>query len=83
MPDNQLFVSVYARFTAELQEKEKLIQQLKDQLHGIVPSVHLDLEFEMSDRLSTGSTVSVHDSLHDLHTLASRGETEGITHLHT
>ncbi|MCJ8741063.1 hypothetical protein PDJAM_G00066390 [Pangasius djambal] len=66
------------RFTAELQEKEKLIQQLKDQLHGKVPSMHQDLESEMSDRISNDSTVSVHDSLHDLHTLAERGATEGM-----
>ncbi|XP_053096021.1 CDK5 regulatory subunit-associated protein 2 isoform X4 [Pangasianodon hypophthalmus] len=66
------------RFTAELQEKEKLIQQLKDQLHGKVPSMHQDLESEMSDRISNDSTVSVHDSLHDLHTLTEREATEGM-----
>lgn len=71
-------MSVYVRLTAELQEKEKLIQQLKDQLQGEVPSMHQDLELEISDRLSNDSTVSVPDSLHDLHTHASRGATEGI-----
>ncbi|KAK3524591.1 hypothetical protein QTP70_029906 [Hemibagrus guttatus] len=66
------------RFTAELQEKEKLIQQLKDQLLGKVPGMHQELESEMSDRNSNDSTVSVHDSLHDLHTLTVSGATEGM-----
>ncbi|XP_060791643.1 CDK5 regulatory subunit-associated protein 2 isoform X2 [Neoarius graeffei] len=66
------------RLTAELQEKEKLIQQLKDQLQGKVPSMHQDLESEMSDRPSNDSTMSVPDSLHDLHKLSSRGATEGM-----
>ncbi|XP_053505270.1 CDK5 regulatory subunit-associated protein 2 isoform X8 [Ictalurus furcatus] len=67
------------RLTAELQEKERLIEQLKDQLHGKTPSMHQDLESEMSDRISNSSTVSVHDSLHDLQTLAAEGATEGMT----
>ncbi|XP_058270947.1 CDK5 regulatory subunit-associated protein 2 isoform X3 [Hemibagrus wyckioides] len=68
----------FQRFTAELQEKEKLIQQLKAQLLGKVPGIHQELESEMSDRVSNDSTVSVHDSLHDLHTLTDRGATEGM-----
>lgn len=76
-------MSVYVRLTAELQEKEELIQQLKDQLQGKVPSMHQDLESEMSDRPSNDSTMSVPDSLHDLHKLSSRGATEGIDHLNT
>lgn len=82
MSGNRLFVLVYVRFTAELQEKEKLIQQLKD-LHGKVPSMHQDLESAMSDRISNSSTVSVHDSLLDPHTLTYTGATGGTTHLHT
>lgn len=83
MPVNQLSVPVCVRLTAELQEKEKLIEQLKDQLHGQTPSMHQDLESEMSDRISNSSTVSVHDSLQDLQALAAEGATEGTNHLHT
>ncbi|KAF4076987.1 hypothetical protein AMELA_G00202890 [Ameiurus melas] len=67
------------RLTAELQEKERLIGQLQDQLRGKTPSMHQDAESEMSDRISNGSTVSVHGSLHDLQTLAAEGATEGMT----
>lgn len=74
---------MYVRFTVELQEKEKVIRQLKDQLLGKVPSMHQELESEMSDGISNSSTVSVHDSLHDLHTLMASGATEGIIHQHT
>ncbi|KAF7696828.1 hypothetical protein HF521_005246 [Silurus meridionalis] len=65
-------------FTAELQEKEKLIQELKDQLHGKISSMHQDSESEMSDRMSSDSTISVHDSLYDPQTHTARGATEGM-----
>ncbi|XP_047661354.1 CDK5 regulatory subunit-associated protein 2 isoform X2 [Tachysurus fulvidraco] len=71
-------LELFQRFTVELQEKEKVIRQLKDQLLGKVPSMHQELESEMSDGISNSSTVSVHDSLHDLHTLTASGATEGL-----
>ncbi|KAI5612920.1 myomegalin isoform X4 [Silurus asotus] len=69
---------VAQRFTAELQEKEKLIQELKDQLHGKISSMHQDSESEMSDRMSSDSTISVHDSLYDPQTHTARGATEDM-----
>ncbi|XP_053334053.1 CDK5 regulatory subunit-associated protein 2 isoform X6 [Clarias gariepinus] len=76
--DEPLSRELAQRLTTELQEKEKLIQQLKDQLHGKVYSMHQELESEMSDRMSNDSTVSVHDSLHEFHTPTSRRATEGM-----
>lgn len=71
-------LELFQRLTAELQEKEKLIQQLKDQLLGTVPSMQQESESEMSDRSSNDSTVSVHGSLNDLHTRTTRGASEGL-----
>ncbi|XP_036444694.1 myomegalin-like isoform X2 [Colossoma macropomum] len=64
------------RLSAELQEKDKLIQQLKDGLHGRAARIHQDSDSEMSDRISNDGTASFHDSPPSLRTHAfSRAST--------
>ncbi|TSK72021.1 Calmodulin-regulated spectrin-associated protein 1-B [Bagarius yarrelli] len=64
--------------TAELQEKETLIQQLKNRLFGKVSGTQQGFESETSDRSSNDGNVSVQGSLNDLHTRTTRGATEGL-----
>ncbi|XP_017540970.1 CDK5 regulatory subunit-associated protein 2 isoform X3 [Pygocentrus nattereri] len=56
------------RLSAELQEKDKQIQQLKDRLHGRAARKHQDSDSEMSDRISNDGTASFHDSPPSLRT---------------
>ncbi|XP_051734864.1 CDK5 regulatory subunit-associated protein 2 isoform X4 [Ctenopharyngodon idella] len=50
------------RLSAELQEKDRLIQALQHQLRMQVPRMHQCSDSEMSDRLSNDGTTSFHDS---------------------
>lgn len=50
------------RLSAELQEKDKLIQALQHQLQIQAPRMHLHSDSEMSDRLSNDGTSSCQDS---------------------
>ncbi|XP_066501258.1 myomegalin-like [Hoplias malabaricus] len=50
------------RLSAELQEKNKLIQKLKDRLHRQTARMHQDTDSEMSDRSSNDGTASFHNS---------------------
>lgn len=50
------------RLSAELQEKERLIQALQKQLQLRVPTMHHFSDSEMSDRLSSDVTSSFHGS---------------------
>ncbi|XP_073668675.1 CDK5 regulatory subunit-associated protein 2 isoform X5 [Paramisgurnus dabryanus] len=53
---------VTLRLSAELQEKERLVQALQKQLQNQVPTMHQFSDSEMSDRLSNDGTNSIHGS---------------------
>ncbi|XP_062868121.1 CDK5 regulatory subunit-associated protein 2 isoform X2 [Trichomycterus rosablanca] len=75
--DGKAGLELAQRLSAELREKDRLIQQLKDQLHTRALGIHGDSDSEMIDRTSNGSTTSVHDCLSDLYMLTSSRENEG------
>ncbi|XP_076836764.1 CDK5 regulatory subunit-associated protein 2 isoform X2 [Brachyhypopomus gauderio] len=60
------------RLSTELREKDRLIQQLRDQLCGHAPGIHSDSDSEMSDRISKDNMASFIDSCSLLHTHISR-----------
>ncbi|KAI4905002.1 hypothetical protein NFI96_016457 [Prochilodus magdalenae] len=54
--------------SAELQEKDKHIQQLNDLLHGQAARIHQDSDSEISDRISNDGSAAFPDSPSILHT---------------
>nr|XP_055035110.1 CDK5 regulatory subunit-associated protein 2-like isoform X6 [Misgurnus anguillicaudatus] len=70
---------VTLRLSAELQEKERLVQALQNQLQNQVPTMHQFSDSEMSDRLSNDGTNSIHSSPPPLRRQTTRTD-KGLVH---
>ncbi|XP_072517489.1 CDK5 regulatory subunit-associated protein 2 isoform X2 [Salminus brasiliensis] len=60
--DERSSMELAVRLSAELREKDKLIQHLKDGLRSRGVGEHQDSDSETSDRISNDGTASAHDS---------------------
>ncbi|XP_073727651.1 CDK5 regulatory subunit-associated protein 2 isoform X5 [Misgurnus anguillicaudatus] len=70
---------VTLRLSAELQEKERLVQALQNQLQNQVPTMHQFSDSEMSDRMSNDGTNSIHGSPPALRRQTTRTD-KGLVH---
>uniref|UniRef100_A0A4W4DN43 Centrosomin N-terminal motif 1 domain-containing protein n=1 Tax=Electrophorus electricus TaxID=8005 RepID=A0A4W4DN43_ELEEL len=66
------------RLSAELRDKNKLIQHLRERLRSGAPRMHSVSDSEMSNRISNDGAASLQDSLPALHTHPSIRTTTGM-----